>query len=380
VRVAINALWRATNPSGICRHAAALARCLCLKADIERIYLLVGAWQAQYFVQKLQVSHRKLVIRCIDIANSAYARNRWYMYGLPKTAETVGAHLVHLSFPIPLNRRLLTKPVVTTLHDLYPYDSPANFGVLRVLGHRFLLKQCLQSSDRIACVSDFTRSRLAAVFGEELASGAARIYNCLELSSNCVSCPVRLRLSSRPFVLSVAQHRKNKNIELLLHAFAGLLAESVVTKDAALAIIGSAGPETRKIARAISQLNLKDHVILAHGVTDAELAWMYRNTLLTVCTSSVEGFGLPVAEAIQHGTRVVCSDIPAFREIGKENGTFFSLSEGDPIQNCVRACEEALQQPARPVSQDSSFSPETIAAQYLDLYSQLLRSKLAKAA
>ncbi len=32
--------------------------------------------------------------------------------------------------------------------------------------------------------------------------------------------------------------------------------------------------------------------------------------------SSMEGFGLPIVEGLVCGSRVVCSDIPAFREIG----------------------------------------------------------------
>ena len=35
---------------------------------------------------------------------------------------------------------------------------------------------------------------------------------------------------------------------------------------------------------------------------------------LVVLPSRYEGFGLPLAEAVARGKRVVCSDIPAFRE------------------------------------------------------------------
>ncbi len=41
-----------------------------------------------------------------------------------------------------------------------------------------------------------------------------------------------------------------------------------------------------------------------------------------------EGFGLPVGEALAAGTRVVCSDLPALREIAGEDATYFD--PGDP--------------------------------------------------
>lgn len=379
MRVAINALWRATAPSGICRHAAALVRCLSLRADVERIYLFIGSWQQQYFRQGFQLSHRKLAVRTIEIANHASARNLWYICGLPKLVDQVGAHITHLSFPVPLNRQHLRMPVVTTLHDLYPYDAPSNFGFPRVLGHRILLRQCLHRSDGIACVSDFTLSRLAALFGTDISGKAVRIYNCVEPPYVRDRRPMVNNLNGRPFLLSVAQHRKNKNIELLLEGLAILLGDGIVSQDTALIIVGSRGPETPTLVRAIARLNLQDHVILMHGVSDAELAWLYQNTDLTLCTSSLEGFGLPLAEAIYYGARVVCSDIPPFREIGGDNCTFFSLS-GEPLHNLVQACECALRESAKPLYRNSIFSAETIAAQYMSLYSQLLHSGLPQAA
>lgn len=380
MRVAINALWRATTPSGICRHAAALARCLYLRTDIERVFLLVGSWQEQYLRQTLQLSHSKLVVRSIDIANHTCARNVWYLYGLPRMAEEVGAHIVHLTFPVPLNRRHLTIPVVTTLHDLYPYDAPANFGFPRVLGHRMLLRQCLDRSDRVACVSDFTLGRLAALFGTEMAAKSARIYNCVEVSQIHERRPPLPNFNGRPFLLCVAQHRRNKNIELLLKGFGVMRAEGVVSKDTLLLIVGSSGPETPTIVRTLAEVALEAQVILTHGISDAELAWLYKNTLLTLCTSTIEGFGLPLAEAIHYGARVVCSDIPAFREIGGENCTFFSLSGPSPVDNFVLACKCALHGSSRPGTRTLLFAPDTIATQYMNLYSDLLQARLARAA
>ena len=380
MRVAINALWRATAPSGICKHAAAMARCLCGRPEIERVFMLIGSWQERYFRQSFQLSDRKLVLRCVDIANRPYARNLWYLYGLPKAADELAVHIVQMAFPVPLNRGRLTMPVVTTLHDLYPYDAPWNFGFPRVLGHRALLRQCLIRSDRIACVSDFTLNRFVALFGGEMSDKVARIYNCVEVSDLAGCRPPLQVLERRPFLLCVAQHRRNKNIGLLLEGFAAMLAEGTVSKDTILLIVGSEGPETPEIMRDIAKLALKDCVLLAQGIDDGELAWLYKHTLLALCTSTLEGFGLPIAEAIQYGTRAVCSDIPVLREIGRDCCTFFSLSGASPVQNFVRACQQALRESPRRAVHTLLFSPGVIGTEYMNLYSGLLEARLAKAA
>lgn len=380
MRVAINGLWRAISPSGICRHTASLARCLCMRSEIERVYLLIGSWQEHYFRQILELSHRKLVVKSIAIANSTYSRNFWYLYGLPKVAAQVGAHIVHLSFPVPLNRRGFTSPVVATLHDLYSYDVPANFGYPRVLGNRIALRQCLRHSDRVACVSDFTLNRLRDVFGAEMSAKAARIYNSVDLRHVRERRPALPNLGAQPFLLCVAQHRKNKNLDLLLNGFAALCAQRIVSDETLLVIVGSAGPETAATLKAIASLALNSRVILADSLTDAELAWLYRNTLLLLCTSTIEGFGLSLAEASQYGTRVVCSDIPVFREIASGDCTFFSLTAENPLESLVGACKSALQKPFLPAAQSSLFSAEIIATQYVALYTDLLQRYLAPAA
>jgi glycosyltransferase involved in cell wall biosynthesis len=380
MKVVINALWRATTPSGICRHTAALARCLCTRPEIERVFVVLGSWQTQYFTEALQLGHSKLTVTAIHIANRLYARNLWYLYGLPKIAEDLGPDIVHSSFPIPLNRHNMRAAVVITLHDLYPYDCPANFGLLSALGHRMLLRQCLQHSDRVACVSDFTLSRLAAVFGTEMRRKAVRIHNCVEPLNNREQRPRLHNLDGHPFLLCVAQHRRNKNIELLLKGFAMMLAEGILGKDTRLLIVGGAGPETPTIVRTIATLAIQANVILAHGVTDAELAWLYKNTRLSLCTSTIEGFGLPLAESIRLGARVVCSDIPAFREIGGDSCTFFPLCGSNPVESFVWACECALQEPLRCISHSCLYSSETIATQYMAVYSDLLRVRLPQAA
>ena len=54
------------------------------------------------------------------------------------------------------------------------------------------------------------------------------------------------------------------------------------------------------------------------GYTDtATLNWLYKHALTFVFPSRYEGFGLPVLEAMSHGTPVIAYDNQAIREICK---------------------------------------------------------------
>jgi glycosyltransferase involved in cell wall biosynthesis len=52
------------------------------------------------------------------------------------------------------------------------------------------------------------------------------------------------------------------------------------------------------------------------GVSDEDLAALLKHARALLLPSFAEGFGLPVAEALAAGTPVICSDLPALREVG----------------------------------------------------------------
>ena len=107
-----------------------------------------------------------------------------------------------------------------------------------------------------------------------------------------------------------------KTSTLYCEIFKQLLSKGVIDSAKRLLLVGMPGPETARIHRSIREGNLTRQVMLVSGISDAEMQWCYRNCDLLLAPSIIEGFGLPVAEALLAGCRVVCSDIPSFREVG----------------------------------------------------------------
>ena len=126
----------------------------------------------------------------VDISNDAFARNIWYLRELPMLANEVAADIVHLSFPVPIRRSAMRCPVVVSLHDLYPYDEPNNFGFPKVFFNRVFLQQCLREVDCVACVSETTLSRLKARFPRFAHRKSVVIYNCVTIESKEATLPL----------------------------------------------------------------------------------------------------------------------------------------------------------------------------------------------
>ena len=105
-----------------------------------------------------------------------------------------------------------------------------------------------------------------------------------------------------------------------------------------LVILGIAAHETRKIHRLVSSLSLGESVCFLEGLSEAELQWCYARCEAVVAPSLTEGFGLPVAEGLLAGCRIVCSDIPAHREVGDGLCRFVALGRDAEIALAKADC------------------------------------------
>ncbi|MGD1875406.1 MAG: glycosyltransferase family 4 protein [Mastigocoleus sp.] len=371
MHILIAALHRPTQPTGVCRHAANLARCLAENAEVNRVTIVIGAWQKSYFETAFPLTSEKIKLISINIKNSSVIRNIWYFQDLPKLANNLEADIVHLSFPFPFIRAKFNASIVTTIHDLYPYECPENFGFPQVWFNRLFLKQCISNSDGLACVSKVTLDKLKFYFPHlDTGKKVNVIYNYVDFENIEPLVPKQISEKSL-FLLSVAQHRHNKNLDLLIKAYSWLLNNKKIDVDIKLVIVGTSGPETQNINDLIRNLSLENKVVLLSVIEDSELSWLYKNCQAFVIPSSTEGFCLPLAEALHFNNSIICSDIQIFREVGTSNCTYFSL-ENDAVDNLSQAIIKSINRPDSPTDINvERFEKSNIAKQYLNLYSQL---------
>ena len=375
MNVVIAAMSAPVDMNGVSRHGVNLVRALLTTRTVTSIHFVAGEWQKEMYKHGLSGLDGRLHTHWVTLADANMSRLLWYYRELPHIAEQLRADVVQLTFPAPTGPKAYSSPVVLSLHDLYPFDIPRNFGFLRSELARRIIGQCVRRVDAVTCVSAGTHTQLLKYFKSQAAKSVV-VPNIVEFRVPSAPGNIGEQLKGHPFVLCVAQHRANKGVPLSVQVFARLLKEGVLPVEARLLVVGIPGPETEKIHMKIREFKLGGKVLLVSGLTDAELRWCYESCAVLLAPSTIEGFGMPIAEGMLSGTRIVCSDIPAFREIGE--GYCHFISSIHDAAAYAQAIRLAVSCPRPQCERLSRHSPPAVGAEFARLYEVLVRSPRAE--
>lgn len=86
---------------------------------------------------------------------------------------------------------------------------------------------------------------------------------------------------------------------------------------------------------------LGGRIIVLHNVTDGELELLYKNCILTMFPSFVEGWGLPVGESLAHGKICLCSSTGGITTVGGELADYIDpYNVRDGLDRLVRYLDD----------------------------------------
>jgi glycosyltransferase involved in cell wall biosynthesis len=139
--------------------------------------------------------------------------------------------------------------------------------------------------------------------------------------------PADTGLGNETYFVAVSTIEPRKNYRLLINVWRELSRRmSPVPK---LVIVGHRGWESEQIFRELDlSLDIRPHIIEVPSLSSSHLRNLIQNARALLMPSFVEGYGLPIVEALSLGTPVVCSDIPVFREVSQNTAMFLSPLDG----------------------------------------------------
>ena len=246
--------------------------------------------------------------------------------------------------------------VTALLYDLIPHRLPETFPARVVRSFREYLTTVLPRVDRIVTISEATAADLRAFVEEEQLTGVPEAVpftlgvDFAEAVATEPSAEVEAAIAEAeaPTALIVGSIEPRKDHRTLLRAFE---AEWARGGHGSLWIVGGTGWESDAfLAELANHPERGKRLRHLTGVSDGDLDRLYRHATVTVCPSKLEGFGLPVIEAVTRGCPVLASDIPSHREIAargdgvEEACGFFAVGDGSDLARQLFA-QERRQRP-----------------------------------
>ena len=225
-----------------------------------------------------------------------------------------------LFFPWSVLPSVLVAPAVVTVHDVCFRTHPDRFADGGRGGNAVLAGAVRCATEILTPSAESKRGVVAAYAVEErrvtvVRHGIAPVFNSATCSRDAATLA---RFGVRPpYFLCVSTHEPRKNLEVLVRAFACYLEQRGLGEASPqLVLVGRRSADTPSIVQLLSSsTQATEQTRFVEGLSDPDLASLYRQASAVALPTVCEGFGFPLLESVASGTPVLASDLSVFREL-----------------------------------------------------------------
>jgi glycosyltransferase involved in cell wall biosynthesis len=266
---------------------------------------------------------------------------------------------------------------VVTVHDLIFMRYPQLYNPIdvRIYKHK-VIKACAKAN-RIVAVSQQTASDLIELLDipagkiEVVGQGCHPIFRKEIQRAGMLEVRRKYNLPEE-YILQVGTIEERKNALVTIKAMHGIPEDARIP----LVLVGRATVYTEKVKKIVQQLGMTDWIHFIHFVSFEDLPAIYASSSVFVYPSLVEGFGIPIIEAIESEIPVICSDGISFKEAGGPDSIYIQpfddkalsaniqalLNDRDSVRNMVEKSKRYVRR----------FHPPIIARELMDVYQKCL--------
>lgn len=255
--------------------------------------------------------------------SAAFVKNA---LAVPRLADEIDADVIFTPQPygLPFGKRAS----VTVVHDLYRLTHAGLHSIARRLQWNAVFPLSLRRSDMIICVSRATRDDLVRHY-PVAEHKTAVVHEAPALPFGIV--PADATPIGEPYALMVANlSAPTKNVRLFLESIRLLIQEGTIIP------VVLVGKDPNGTVAELCSKTPNARITHMPRVTDQELVTLYKHARCYINCSLAEGFCLPILEAQELGTPVICSDLPVLREVAGEGALFVDPKSASSLANAIR--------------------------------------------
>jgi alpha-1,2-rhamnosyltransferase len=249
------------------------------------------------------------------------------------------------------------------IYDIIPLTHSEFFPPVISIRFRKWFEQAVRNADFFAAISETVKSEIEVYIKINYPAYSGIDAFSFPLGSELDNAQqgAAKDISSGRFIedknafLCVGTIESRKNHKYLLDTF-----DLVWQKcpDVSLCIIGKIGWLSDQVINRIKKHSLfQKNLFMFNNISDTELEYYYRHSKALIFPSFVEGFGLPIVEALHYGLPVLASDIPVHREAGGDFCTYFDTKDPLSLAEIIAGIENSGKMP--PVRANKEYIPVT---------------------
>ena len=255
-----------------------------------------------------------------------------------------------------------------TVHDLNFLREKSGLHRWR---HIVQLNWRMRRSDHLTCISQYVKDDILAHY--HIGNKALDvIYNGIGSQESGVESREQrpsFILDDKPFFFTIGQIREKKNFQTLVPMMKYL-------PEYRLYISGDDHFAFAQELRKLIEMEGDGRVIMTGKIRDEEKRWLYSHAEAFLFPSRLEGFGIPVLEAMRYRCKVFSSRFSSLPEVCGDHATYWDDYAPEAMANVVREGLAAWQKdgPEATAALEHSlgFNYESYTSSYIRLYRQLL--------
>ena len=222
-------------------------------------------------------------------------------------------------------------PFVLTLHDLIHLKVPEEGSLLKHLYYERIVKPALFKAFRVLTISEWSKGEILAWSGLP----GERVVVAGNGVGPSFSPEGPRHALGYPYFLYVGNRKPHKNLSLLFSAFS----RARLPREFRLLLSGKPDAD---MGDHLKRLGIEERVVFLGAIPEGSLPSVYRGAVALLFPSRIEGFGLPVLEALACGSRVLASRIPAVVEGAGEAATLLSPEDPEAWSDSMERIAETI--------------------------------------
>jgi glycosyltransferase involved in cell wall biosynthesis len=217
-------------------------------------------------------------------------------------------------------------PSVVSIHDLQPFDLPANFNPVKRAWLSLAVPRSVRRSRLVLTPSEWVRGTVIDRFGVDPDRVRSVPHGLPELDRGTPEDELRRRYDLRgDVVLYPTITYPHKDHVTLVRAFS----RAAHGRDATLVLTGRPAGAEDDVEQAIAASGAAQRIRRTGSIPRADVAGLVDFAAVVAVPSLYEGFGLPVLEAMARGAAVVVSDATALPEVVGDGGVIVAAGDVD---------------------------------------------------